>query len=88
MNCLRFYCACCRLVLLNVFYAGWNFWGNVQITGETLPKFRQKVSGPFSFLNKGGSIFSKWARHRCDVRISTGFVSSFEEFGAGPVTYC
>ncbi|KAI5337117.1 hypothetical protein L3X38_016386 [Prunus dulcis] len=31
--------------------------GIVQFTGETLPKFRQKVS-----------VFSKWARHLGDVR--------------------
>ncbi|BBN70478.1 LRR and NB-ARC domains-containing disease resistance protein [Prunus dulcis] len=40
--------------------------GNVQFTGETLRKFRQKVS-----------VFSKWARHRGDVgnfhRIRLGF---------------
>ncbi|BBG96204.1 Leucine-rich repeat family protein [Prunus dulcis] len=37
--------------------------GNVQFIGETLPKFRQKVS-----------VFSKWARHRGDVRNFKGFV--------------
>ncbi|BBG96911.1 hypothetical protein Prudu_005870 [Prunus dulcis] len=40
--------------------------GNVPFIGETLPKFRQKVS-----------VFSKWARHRGDVRNSKGFVSDF-----------
>ncbi|BBG99626.1 hypothetical protein Prudu_009377, partial [Prunus dulcis] len=45
--------------------------GNVQFIGETLPKFRQKVS-----------VFSKWARHRGDVGNSTGFASGFGKFGA------
>ncbi|CAL9020630.1 unnamed protein product, partial [Prunus brigantina] len=27
-------------------------WGNVQFTGETLPKFRQKVSCPYTFKRK------------------------------------
>ncbi|BBH01215.1 Ankyrin repeat family protein [Prunus dulcis] len=40
--------------------------GNVQFIGETLPKFRQKVS-----------VFSKWARHRGDVRNSKGFATGF-----------
>ncbi|KAI5348521.1 hypothetical protein L3X38_001408 [Prunus dulcis] len=40
--------------------------------GETLPKFRQKVS-----------VFSKWARHRVDVRNSKGFVSDLEEIRGG-----
>ncbi|BBG98595.1 Leucine-rich receptor-like protein kinase family protein [Prunus dulcis] len=44
--------------------------GNVQFIGETLPKFRQKVS-----------VFSKWARHRGDVGISKGVVSGLGKFG-------
>ncbi|KAI5350928.1 hypothetical protein L3X38_003819 [Prunus dulcis] len=40
--------------------------------GETLPKFRQKVSA-----------FSKWARHRGDVRNSKGFVSGFGKIQGG-----
>ncbi|BBN67629.1 ubiquitin-specific protease 5 [Prunus dulcis] len=40
--------------------------GNVQFIGEIMPKFRQKVS-----------VFSKWARHRGDVRNSKGFATGF-----------
>ncbi|BBG99531.1 Leucine-rich repeat family protein [Prunus dulcis] len=50
--------------------------GNVPFIGETLPKFRQKVS-----------VFSKWARHRGDVRNFKGFVPGFGKFGAGPFTW-
>ncbi|KAI5343444.1 hypothetical protein L3X38_011320 [Prunus dulcis] len=46
--------------------------GNVQFIGETLPKFRQKVS-----------VFSKWAWHRGDVRNSKGFVSGFGKIRGG-----
>ncbi|BBG97119.1 hypothetical protein Prudu_006138 [Prunus dulcis] len=46
--------------------------GNVQFIGETLPKFRQKVS-----------VFSKWARHRGDVRNSKGFVSDYGKIRGG-----
>ncbi|BBG93665.1 Leucine-rich repeat family protein [Prunus dulcis] len=46
--------------------------GNVQFIGETLPKFRQKVS-----------VFSKWAWHRGDVRNSKGFVSGFGKIWGG-----
>ncbi|BBH08891.1 hypothetical protein Prudu_021228 [Prunus dulcis] len=46
---------------------------NVQFIGETLPKFRQKVS-----------VFSKWARHRGDVRNFKGFVPGFGKIRAGP----
>ncbi|KAI5350810.1 hypothetical protein L3X38_003701 [Prunus dulcis] len=49
---------------------------NFQFSGETLSKFRQKVS-----------VFSKWARHRGDVGNSTEFFSSFEKFGAGPFNW-
>ncbi|BBH02361.1 LRR and NB-ARC domains-containing disease resistance protein [Prunus dulcis] len=47
--------------------------GNVQFIGETLPKFRQKVS-----------VFSKWARHRVMSGISKGSSRVLEKFGAGP----
>ncbi|BBN70015.1 Putative disease resistance TIR-NBS-LRR class protein [Prunus dulcis] len=47
--------------------------GNVQFLGETLPKFRQKVS-----------VFSKWARHQGDVGNSIGFTSGFGKFRVGP----
>ncbi|BBH02311.1 Ribosomal RNA processing Brix domain protein, partial [Prunus dulcis] len=40
--------------------------------GETLSKFRQKVS-----------VFSKWARHRGDVRNFKGFVSDFGKIRGG-----
>ncbi|BBN67802.1 hypothetical protein Prudu_191S000200 [Prunus dulcis] len=50
----------------------YKFWGNVQFIGETLPKFRQKVS-----------VFSKWARHRGDVRNSKGFVPDFGKIWGG-----
>ncbi|BBG93458.1 hypothetical protein Prudu_001470 [Prunus dulcis] len=46
--------------------------GNVQFIGETLPKFRQKVS-----------VFIKWARHRGDVGKSTGSASFFWEIRGG-----
>ncbi|BBN68064.1 Leucine-rich repeat family protein, partial [Prunus dulcis] len=46
--------------------------GNVQFIGETLPKFRQKVS-----------VFSKWARHRGDVRNFKGFVPGFGKIRGG-----
>ncbi|BBG97071.1 Putative disease resistance TIR-NBS-LRR class protein [Prunus dulcis] len=46
--------------------------GNVQFIGKTLPKFRQKVS-----------VFSKWARHRGDVRNFKGFVPGFEKIRGG-----
>ncbi|BBN67704.1 AP2/B3-like transcriptional factor family protein, partial [Prunus dulcis] len=46
--------------------------GNVPFIGETLPKFRQKVS-----------VFSKWARHRGDVRNSKGFVPGFGKIRGG-----
>ncbi|KAI5334231.1 hypothetical protein L3X38_024364 [Prunus dulcis] len=45
---------------------------NVPFIGETLPKFRQKVS-----------VFSKWARHRDDVWNSKGFVSDFGKIRGG-----
>ena len=45
---------------------------NVQFRGETLSKFRQKVS-----------VFSKWARHRGDVWISKGVVSGFGKIRGG-----
>ncbi|KAI5339160.1 hypothetical protein L3X38_018432 [Prunus dulcis] len=46
--------------------------GNVPFIGETLPKFRQKVS-----------VFSKWARHRGDVRNFKGFVPGFGKIRGG-----
>ncbi|BBH07281.1 Ribosomal RNA processing Brix domain protein, partial [Prunus dulcis] len=46
--------------------------GNVQFIGETLPKFRQKVS-----------VFSKWARHRGDVRNFKGFRPGFWKNSGG-----
>ncbi|KAI5334388.1 hypothetical protein L3X38_024521 [Prunus dulcis] len=49
--------------------------GNVQFIGETLPKFRQKVSA-----------FSKRARHRGDVRNSKGFVSGFGKIRGGSLS--
>ena len=33
--CMRLYCACCRLALLNVFYAGWNFWEMSNFRGDS-----------------------------------------------------
>ncbi|KAI5347281.1 hypothetical protein L3X38_015160 [Prunus dulcis] len=54
------------------YYVEVGILGNVQFIGETLPKFRQKVS-----------VFSKWARHRGDVRNSKGFVSDFGKIRGG-----
>ncbi|KAI5349276.1 hypothetical protein L3X38_002163 [Prunus dulcis] len=47
--------------------------GNVQFIGETLPKFRQKVS-----------VFSKWARHRGMLGIPKDSSRKWGKFGAGP----
>ncbi|CAL8150751.1 unnamed protein product [Prunus armeniaca] len=48
---MRLYCACCWLGYKRCFMQV-EILGNVQFTGETLPKFWQKVSCPKSSLVK------------------------------------
>ena len=51
VSCMRLYCACCWLGYKMCFMQV-EVLGNVQFTGETLPKFWQKVSCPKSSLVK------------------------------------